>query len=316
MGMSAAVFLHNGLGDGVNCLVLSNNLQLNGWKVDTYQNAMGAMQSWIPHLPIYPYPPVSDVSRILGSYDYFFVVHNDTDPFVLKLIEEGKRRFPDRCKVIYLYASKYIFNALYYTDSLIEPTLPVAENMRLFCERILHLPKITHSNGFIPPPGLTHRKFPKRVLIHPTSAKMTRSWPRDKFVKLALHLKEEGHEIHFIAGGEKERQDWAGIVDLGFYLPSFPTLDLLARFVYESGYLIGNDSGPGHLASALGLPVLTICRKRSLAHMWAPSFSKGGVVTPSPLIPNISGFRWRDRYWKKLVSVGMVRRGFEKLIQS
>ena len=316
MGTTAAVFLHNGLGDGVNCLVLSNNLHLNGWKVDTYNNTLGGMQSWVPHLSIRSYPPISEISKILSSYEWFFVAHNDTDEFVLKLVEEGKRRFPDRLKVIYLYPSKYIVNEPYYADCLTDPTLPIAANMRLFCEKILHLPKMTSSNGFIPPTELVHRKFAKRVIVHPTSARETRNWPREKFVKLALHLKEEGFDIHFIPGGEKERDSWSYIADLGFKLSVFPSLDSLARFIYESGYLIGNDSGPGHLASALGIPVLTFCRRRTWANMWAPSFLKGVVLTPSSLIPNISGFRLRDRYWKKFISVAMARRGFKRLVQT
>lgn len=315
MGIRAAIFLHNGLGDGVNGLVLSNNLQLNGWRVDTYQNTMGAMGSWIPHLSILSYPALSDLSRILASYDWFFVVHNDTDEFVLKLIEEGKRRFPDRLKVIYLFPSKYIVNEPYYADCLIEPALSIADNLRIFCEKILHLPKITQSNGFIPPASLVHRKWMKRVVFHPTSAKPTRNWPREKFVKLALHLKDEGYEICFIPG-EKEYPAWSDVEDLGVKLVKFSTLDALARFIYESAYLIGNDSGLGHLASSLGIPVLTFCRKKSWANMWAPSFQKGVVLTPSSLIPNISGFRLRDRHWKKFISVGMARRGFERLVQT
>lgn len=315
MSNTAAVFLHNGLGDGVNCLVLSNNLHLNGWQVDTYHNMMGGMQSWIPHLAIKPYPVVAEISKILSSYDWFFVVHNDTSEFVLKLIEEGKRRCPDKMKVIYLYPSKNIVNEPYYNDCLTEPQLSIAENMRLFCEKILHFSKITRTNGFIPPSGLVHRKFSKRVVIHPTSARETRNWPREKFVKLALHLQKMGYDLHFIPGGPKEKKDWLEVLEFGFHLACFENLDLLARFIYESGYLIGNDSGLGHLASSLGIPVLTFCRRRTWANMWAPSFQKGVVVTPSSLIPNISGFRLRDRYWKKFISVAMAQRGFQKLVQ-
>ena len=96
MGPRAGVFFHNGLGDGVNGLVLSNNLQLNGWKVDTYQNSIGSMQNWFPHLPVQSYPKVDQLPRVLNEYDWYFVVQNDTDEFVLKLIQEGKRRFPER----------------------------------------------------------------------------------------------------------------------------------------------------------------------------------------------------------------------------
>ncbi len=312
MGQRAGVFCHNGLGDGINCLVLSNNLHLNGWKVDTYQNSVGSMQNWFPHLLVQSYPKVEDLPRILSSYDWFFVVQNDSDEFVIKLIQEGKRRFPDRLKVIYLYPSKNIVNEPYYSDCLTDPAASIAENMRLFCERILHLSKITRSNGFIPLPGLHFRKHEKRVAIHPTSSKPTRNWPKEKFVKLALHLKDEGYEPVFIPGG-KESKDW---VDTGFEVPVFQSLDLLSRYIYESGYLIGNDSGLGHLASALGIPTLTFCRRRTWANMWAPAFHKGVVLTPSSWIPNIRGFRFRDRHWKKFISVGMARRAFERLIQT
>lgn len=309
MGPRAGVFSHNGLGDGVNLLVLSNNLHLNGWKVDTYQNTIGSMQNWFPHLHVHPYPSVEELPRILNAYDWFFVVHNDADEFVLKLIQEGKRRFPDRLKVIYLYPSKNIVNDPFYADCLTDPGLSIAENMRLFCERILHLPKITRSNGFIPPTGIVSRKFSKRIAIHPTSARVNRNWPKEKFLKLAAHLQKEGFDPVLIPG---IKESWEG---LGFEIALFPSLDLLARYLYETGFLIGNDSGLGHLASAMGVPTLTFCRRKTWANMWAPSFHKGVVVTPSSWIPNIRGFRLRDRHWKKFVSVGMARRAFERLVQ-
>lgn len=315
MGPKAGVFCHNGLGDGINCLVLSNNLQLNGWQVDTYQNTIGSMQVWFPHLPVQRYPDISELPKILQTYDWFFVVQNDTDEFVIRLIQEGKRRFPDRIKVIYLYPSPYIVNESYYSDCRTEPHLSIAENLRLFCERILHLPKISKSNGFIPLPGLVHRRFENRVAIHPTSARPTRNWPKEKFVKLALHLKEEGYELAFIPGA-KDQIAWKDVEEQGFAVPQFANLDLLARFLYESGYLIGNDSGLGHLASAIGVPTLTFCRRRAWANMWAPSFAKGEVVTPGSWIPNIRGLRLRDRYWKKFITVGMARRAFERLAQT
>jgi heptosyltransferase-3 len=307
MGFRAGVFCHNGLGDGVNSLVLSNNLHLNGWKVDTFQNMMGSMQNWFPHLSIQPYPTLEELPRVLQSYDWFFVVQNDTDPFVLQLIQEGKRRFPEKIKVIYLYPSKNIVNEPYYRDCLTDPTLPIAENMRLFCERILHLPKISKSNGFIPPTGIISRKYPKRVAIHPTSSRETRNWPKEKFIELAKWVQSKGFEPVFIPG---TKQGWE---HLNVEIALFSNLDLLARYLYESGFLIGNDSGLGHLASALGVPTLTLCRRKTWANMWAPSFHKGIVVTPSSWIPNIRGFRLRDRYWKKFISVRKAAHAFDLL---
>lgn len=309
MGPRAGVFCHNGLGDGINCLVLSNNLHLNGWKVQTYQNSIGSMQNWFPHLPVQPYPHVKEIPRILNSYDWFFVVQNDSSEFILKLIHEGKKRFPEQLKVIYLYPSKHIVNEPYYTDCLTDPTLPVSENMRLLCEKVLHLPRSVRNNGIIAPAGLNFRKFDKRIVIHPTSGKESKNWQKVKFLKLAKYLKEEGYELVFVPG-MKEKEEWVGH---GFEVLVFPDLDLLARYIYESAYLIGNDSGLGHLASALGIGTLTFCRRKTMAKLWAPSFRKGIVLTPSSWIPNIRGFRLRDRHWKRFISVRMAKKAFQRL---
>jgi len=305
MGPKAGVFCHNGLGDGIVSLVLPNNLQLNGWSVDTYQNTLVGMQTWFPQLPLLSYPELESVPKILSNYDWFFVFQNDSSPFIQKLIQEGKRRCPEQMKIIYIYPSKNIVREPYYSDAQIDPSLPVAENMRFFCEKILHLPKITKSNGLIPPAELIYKKHKKRIAIHPTSSREGKNWPREKYVKLALHLRNQGYEPVFIAGPE-----WAVH---GLESKIFPDLHKLASYLYESGYLIGNDSGLGHLASSLGLPTLTLSRRRALANLWAPSFHFNVVVTPSSWIPNIRGFRLRDRYWKKFISVKKVCSGFERL---
>lgn len=307
--MRAGVFCHNGLGDGVNCLVLSHNLHLNGWSVETFQNTIGSMQNWFPHLPVQPYPSIDALPAILDRFDRFFVVHNDSSDFVKALISEGKRRFPERIKVIYLYPSKNIVNDRYYADCLTDPGMSVAGNMRRLCETVLHLPNTVHSNGFAPPEGLVFRKHSKRVIIHPTSGKPSRSWSREGFLQVAHHLKMQGFDPVFVPGATA---DWA---DIGFEVATFSNLDLLARFIYESGYLVGNDSGLGHLASAIGIPTLTFCRGKKWSKMWAPSFGNGITLYPNSMIPNISGFRFRDRYWKELITVGMVRRAFARLIK-
>ena len=313
MGSSAGVFCHNGLGDGVVGLVLSNNLHLNGFRVDTYQDVIGSMQNWFPHLPVMPYPSVEMVEKLFHAYDFFFVFQNDTSDLIQKLIYEGKRRFPDRVKVIYIYPSRRIINEPYYQDARIDPNASVPENLRRFCEKILHLPKSTRSNGFIAPPELKHRLYQKRVIIHPTSSRPGKNWCREKYVQVALKLREEGYDPVWILGPH-EKDAWGNIKGMGFLCPEFPSLDGLSRFIYESGYLLGNDSGLGHLASFLGVPTLTLTRRRTLAKLWAPSYAPGIVVTPHPLIPNIRGLRLRDRYWQKFISIAKVLKAFNKLV--
>jgi ADP-heptose:LPS heptosyltransferase len=274
---------------------------------------IGSMQNWFPHLPVQPYPPLEDLNKILHAHDWYFVVWNDSNEFTKQLIQEGKRRFPDRIKVIYLYPSRHIMNEPYYADCQTDPAAPIAQNLRMICEKVLHLPKHTKNVGLIIPTMLTYKKYPKRVVIHPTSGRVAKNWPKEKYVKLALHLKNEGFFPIFIPGIQEIGQ-WNDLAENDLEMTNFHNLDDLAVFLYESGYLIGNDSGLGHLASALSIPTLTFCRRKALAKMWAPSFTPGVVLTPSSLIPNIRGLRLRDQHWHRFITVNMARRGFERLL--
>lgn len=307
----AAIFCQTGLGDGVISLILANNLKLNGISVDTFHNTMGSMQSWFPHLPIKPYPSADELESIFQRYDLFFVFHNRTCSFVLKLIEEGKRRFPDRVKVIYIYPSKNIVNEPYYLDSQIDPMISIAENLRRFCEHVLRLPKISRGNGCIPPPELRHHAHPKRIVFHPTGSRLSKNWPKDRYLALARKLREEGYQIAWALPAE-DHAEWPELIEEDYDIIN-GSLDFLARTLYESGYFIGNDSGPGHLASSLGIPTVTIARRKAYSRFWAPDFTKRAIVNPSSLIPNIRGFRLRDRYWRHFISVAKVLYAFEQL---
>ncbi|WP_429485147.1 glycosyltransferase family 9 protein [Paraburkholderia youngii] len=78
----------------------------------------------------------------------------------------------------------------------------------------------------------------------------------------------------------------------------------------EAGWFIGNDSGLGHLASAIGVPTLSLFMRSGLARTWRPGWSPGAIVLPLNVVPT---GRLRERCWKRLMSVRRVLRGFETL---
>lgn len=311
----AAVFCHSGLGDAVIGLVLSNNLHLNGWQVDTFHNGFQALQSWVPHLPIVSYPLVKEIELIFEKYDLLIVLHDDSSEFILKMIEYGKRTDPQKIKVIYPYPTSGIRLRDYYQDSLLDPTKSIIEGFRIFCEEILHLPKTTKENGIIAPLHLKYRKYPKRICLHIASSRPGKNWPVEKFVKLALHLQDMDFQPVIIPGGPKEWKQYEWLEEQGFTLPYFQNLEEAASYLYESGYLIGNDSGLGHLASSMGIPTITISRRKSIARFWRPNWAMGKIVTPHFLIPNISGWRLRDRKWQSFISVNKVQKSFSELLK-
>ncbi|MCI5138069.1 MAG: lipopolysaccharide heptosyltransferase family protein, partial [Candidatus Electrothrix sp. AR1] len=81
-------------------------------------------------------------------------------------------------------------------------------------------------------------------------------------------------------------------------------------FLYESGFFIGNDSGGGHLASCLDIPVLSIHGRKGKSRVWRPGWGQVEVVTP---LINVIGGSLRQHFWKYFLSVSAVERGFERL---
>jgi len=78
----------------------------------------------------------------------------------------------------------------------------------------------------------------RRLAIHPGAAQTVRRWPRDRFEVIGTRLHARGIEV-----------EW---------LPEHGDLDALLDRLTEADAFIGNDSGPGHLASLLGVPTFTI----------------------------------------------------------
>ncbi|MBI2811174.1 MAG: glycosyltransferase family 9 protein [Candidatus Melainabacteria bacterium] len=199
-------------------------------------------------------------------------------------------------------------NYLYWESGRFDGTRPFVDNLYVFCKDLLQLPIVTKSNGIALPDSVQPRKFPQRVILHPTSSRPGKNWPQEKFLQLAAKLKQKGYEPAFILTKE-EREGWS--VDA----PLFNSQSELAAFIAESGFMVGNDSGIGHLASCLGLPTITICRSAQTARFWRPAWTKGEVIAPSPWVPNLKGLRLRDKHWKKWISVGKVFSTFDRLTQ-
>jgi heptosyltransferase III len=305
-----AVFSCCGLGDGIVIMTLSHNLLINGNSVDTYHNKLGSLSSWFSNLPIKKYPLIEDIDQIINKYDQLFISYDASSEFVMTLIDKGKKIFPEKIFVLNPCPSKKIGGQPYYKDALFTPKLSFVDNLCDFCKDILHLPKIQKENGIVNPYDLINRKYRKKIAIHPTSGKEGKNWPIESYVKLALHLKEKGHDPIFVMSNE-EKENFIKLEDID--VVGFDNYNDLAKYIYECGYFIGNDSGIGHLASSLLIPTVSIFRNHRTAKLWRPGFFNGIVLYPYSIIPNISPFRYRDKNWKKLISKARVYRAFKQL---
>ena len=102
----------------------------------------------------------------------------------------------------------------------------------------------------------------KVVVIHPFSSKEPRTWLPSRF-KALIHKLVEKAIVPMIVGSPAEKEKAqeltkeikGPVLDLTFMEVG---LGEMAAFIEKAVLFIGNDSGPGHLAAALGIPTLTL----------------------------------------------------------
>ncbi len=143
------------------------------------------------------------------------------------------------------------------TDHLLEPLrqlgLPIADPLPRFG---LEPAERAYAQGYW---GERRLKSPL-VLIHPGSGGRRKCWPLGHFLELARLCGQEGLEV-LLLHGPAETDLAAQILAHPFgrgLACSPPGLLELAGLLESAALFVGNDSGPGHLAAALGTPTLVL----------------------------------------------------------
>jgi hypothetical protein len=312
-----------GLGDGLLFLIIANNLHQNGFSVTFYSDFVSQLKDWLPYIGTKPFPVNQrSIETSFRGYDLTIadgvsVVGNayrlSTCPEAFKhCIFIGMSRFGQDLankkfcisRKIQNQANAQAFIAMSRCSgtvlSRLNPRNTMVDNIATFCRDMMHLKNVNRSNGLIPPANLTYQKYRNRVIIHPESTKEAKNWLPSQFLKLSWYLKRQGWFPIFIVS-PKERAEWKSRVRMAFPMPLFNSLSELASYIYESGIMIGTDSGIGHLASSLGIPTITIHRKRDPHYRWRPGWHTGKIVTPL-----VSITIKRKCYWRRALPVQKV----------
>ncbi len=100
------------------------------------------------------------------------------------------------------------------------------------------------------PPARTART----ALIHTGAALPVRVWPLERYRNLILWLRKRGFTVQVLCDAA-QRDWWLKRGESGVLVPN--TLEQLLTVIDQHSILIGNDSGPGHLAALLGVPTFT-----------------------------------------------------------
>ena len=100
------------------------------------------------------------------------------------------------------------------------------------------------------------------IAIHPHSSNPAKSWPRENFASVADELRSRFAAKVAIIGAAQERNSVIDLISLTKYPPinlsGELTLKQLAAFFQRCALVISNDSGPVHIAVAMGTPTVVI----------------------------------------------------------
>lgn len=126
--------------------------------------------------------------------------------------------------------------------------LPIGEKDRERASRLL----MSHEAG---------RSRPV-VVLHPVAQWETKLWSMDRFAALADRLLEEMDAQVVFTGGENDRGTVGAILshmkNEAVNLAGRTNLKTLAALYEKSGLVISTDTGPMHLAAAVGAPVVAL----------------------------------------------------------
>jgi len=103
---------------------------------------------------------------------------------------------------------------------------------------------------------------PKIVILHAGASKVRKHWPNENWISLVRHLQSEGYSPVLIGAGEIDSFTNSTINSaLENPIPNLVNklgLVNLAGLLSKAMFFIGNDSGPMHLATAIGVPAIAI----------------------------------------------------------
>jgi len=121
------------------------------------------------------------------------------------------------------------------------------------------------------------------IAVHPWTSDAVKQWPVEHFSQLAQRLIKEIYCRVAIIGGNAEIgfaqdfcKDKTGLINMAGKL----TLRQLAAFLRRCRLLVSNDSGPVHMAAAVGTPVVALFRgdlPGKNAQRWGP-WGQGHIV--------------------------------------
>ena len=112
------------------------------------------------------------------------------------------------------------------------------------------------------------------VAVHPSARIPVKKWPIERFSTVCRYLQEHYKATIVIIGGKDASEETKTLIQS----LSKPIIDLTGKTTYleaaeilrQCDFLLTNDTGPLHLAEAVGTPIIGIYSARNFPNVWYP----------------------------------------------
>ncbi len=156
------------------------------------------------------------------------------------------------------------------------------------------------------------------VCIHPGDRKIYKQWTSEGFAEIGDSLASFGFQVVFVGhsgDSNKMAEILSGMKKPAFNLSNKLTLGELMALFEIGSLFIGNDSGPMHLASAMGIPVIALFGPGN-ENRWKPLAEDSVVLRGEPRCQKCKG-RHCDYDFKciKTISADKVKTAAERLLK-
>jgi hypothetical protein len=299
----AALLPASGIGDGLIMTAAAHLFQKKGFAADLYHPKLQELSTWFPDISFSCLCKEYELSRMLQDYGWI-LVQNDNSSKIKEIQRAREEGIISNLCIFYVTHIEKKHGPLHRLDYVCDLSKTILENIVCAANQCLCTNDFSKETGLKAPTFLQKNRFPRRILLHPSSGSLEKNWPKKKFLLLAQKLKERGFEP-VITVSPQERNSWEEPADLGIPLPLFSSLHDFACYLYESKALIGNDSFAGHLSSCFGLPTFILAGQKKQIRLWQPGWKKAHLILPPSWVPNWKGFRLQ-KHWQHFIGVSRV----------
>jgi len=119
------------------------------------------------------------------------------------------------------------------------------------------------------------------AVIHPVAAAPAKTWPAERFIRVARWLESTGSEVVIIGSAADDLSPFRAFRTL-----SGCPLSEIQSLMASATAFVGNDSGPAHMAAAFGVPSVVLFGA-SDPDIWGPWRTPGEILTGRETIAEI-----------------------------